>query len=87
MISSSATIGCNCTLRQNVCIGTRYSSDDAPQIGDNVDFGVGAVVIGNIRVGNNVHIGANAVVLSDIPDDTTAVGVPARVVSKLSRHA
>lgn len=86
MISSSATIGRNCTLRQNVCIGTRYASDDAPQVGDNVEFGVGAVVIGKIRIGNNVRIGANAVVLTDIPDNSTAVGVPARLVSMLSRY-
>jgi serine O-acetyltransferase len=81
VVSHSAIIGSNCTLRQNVCIGTRYGSDDAPSIGDNVEFGVGAVVIGRIRIGNNVRIGANAVVLSDVPDNSTAVGVPARVVS------
>ena len=86
MISHSASIGRNCTLRQNVCVGTRYASDDAPQIGDNVEFGVGAVAIGKIRIGNNVRIGANAVVLTDIPDNSTAVGVPARLVSVLSRN-
>jgi serine O-acetyltransferase len=84
MISHSATIGRNCTLRHNVCIGTRYASDDAPQIGDNVEFGVGAVVIGRIRIGNNVRIGANAVVLTDVPDNSTAVGVPAHLVSVFS---
>jgi serine O-acetyltransferase len=86
MISHSATIGRHCTLRHNVCIGTRYASDDAPQIGDNVEFGVGAVVIGKIRIGNNVRIGANAVVLMDIPDNSTAVGVPARLVSVPSQY-
>jgi serine O-acetyltransferase len=86
MISSSAMIGSNCTIRQNVCIGTRYASDDAPLIGDNVEFGVGAVVIGKIHIGNNVRIGANAVVLTDIPDNSTAVGVPAHLVSMLSRY-
>jgi len=85
MISSSAIIGSNCTLRHNVCIGSRYAVDDAPQIGDNVEFGVGAVVIGRIRVGNNVRIGANAVVLENVPDNATAVGVPARLVSVLSQ--
>ena len=84
MISPSATIGRNCTLRHNVCIGSRYTSDDAPHIGDNVEFGVGAVVIGKIRIGNNVRIGANAVVLTDIPDNSTAVGVPAHLVSTFS---
>lgn len=87
MVSASAVIGSNCTLRQNVCIGTRYSDDDAPQIGDNVEFGVGAVVLGRIHVGNNVRIGANAVVLTDIPDNSTAVGVPARLVSVLVGQA
>lgn len=80
VISPDAVIGRNCTLRNNVCIGTRYGSVDAPKIGDNVDFGVGSVVIGAIRVGNNCHIGANAVVLTDVPDNTSAVGVPARLV-------
>jgi serine O-acetyltransferase len=84
MISASATIGRNCTLRHNVCIGTRYADDDAPQVGDNVEFGVGAVAIGRIRIGNNVRIGANAVVLTNIPDNSTAVGVPAHPVPVLS---
>jgi serine O-acetyltransferase len=87
MISASSVIGSNCTLRQNVCIGTRYAGDDAPRIGDNVEIGVGAVVLGSIRVGNNVRIGANAVVLTDIPDDSTAVGVPAHPVSVFAARA
>ena len=49
-------------------------------IGDNVYIGVGAKVLGNIRIGNNVKIGANAVVIKDVPDNATVVGVPARVV-------
>jgi serine O-acetyltransferase len=80
VINPSAVIGFNCTLRQNVCIGSRYCGDDAPRVGDNVDIGVGAVVIGAIRVGNNVRIGANAVVLRDVPDGCIAVGVPARIL-------
>lgn len=84
-VSASATIGRNCTLRQNVCIGTLYASDDAPQIGDNVEFGVGAVVFGKIRIGNNVRIGPNAVVLTNIPDNSSAFGVPARVIPN-TRH-
>jgi serine O-acetyltransferase len=86
VVSPSAVIGSNCTLRHNVCIGSRYGSDDAPTIGDNVEFGVGSVVIGRIHVGNNSRIGANAVVLTDVPDDTSAVGVPARLVPRFS-HA
>jgi serine O-acetyltransferase len=46
-------------------------------IGNNVDIGAGAKLLGRIRVGNNVLIGANAVVVGDVPDDSIAVGVPA----------
>ena len=46
-------------------------------IGDNVDIGAGAKLLGPIRIGNNVVIGANAVVITDVPDDSIAVGVPA----------
>jgi len=86
VISPNVIIGCNCTLRNNVCIGNRLGGNDAPTIGDNVEFGVGSVVIGNIYVGNNARIGANAVVLTDVPDNTSAVGVPARLISR-SSHA
>ena len=51
-------------------------------IGDNAYFGSGAKLIGNFIVGNNVNIGANAVVLTDLPDDCTAVGVPAVIKKK-----
>jgi serine O-acetyltransferase len=46
-------------------------------IGNNVDIGAGAKVLGNITIGDNVLIGANAVVLKDIPTNSIAVGVPA----------
>ena len=45
-------------------------------------IGAGAVIIGNIKIGNNVSIGANAVVLTDIPDDSIAVGVPAKIIQR-----
>jgi serine O-acetyltransferase len=51
----------------------------APIMGNNVDIGTGAKVLGNIRIGNNVVIGANAVVLTDVPDNSVAVGVPATI--------
>lgn len=44
-------------------------------------IGAGAVIIGDIRIGNNVKIGANAVVITDLPDDSIAVGVPAKIVN------
>lgn len=53
---------------------------DVPVLGDNVDVGAHAQIIGPVRIGNRAVIGAGAVVLCDLPDDCVAVGVPARVV-------
>ncbi len=49
-------------------------------IGDNVQIGAGAVLIGNIHIGNNVIIGANAFVNTDLPENCTAVGLPAKAI-------
>jgi serine O-acetyltransferase len=49
-------------------------------IGDDVEFGAYAQVLGGIRVGNGCRIGAMSVVLDDVPDGATAVGVPARII-------
>ena len=52
----------------------------APVIGNGVDIGSGAKILGAIRIGNGAVIGANAVVLTDVPDHALAVGIPARIV-------
>jgi len=70
------TIGRFCTVQHGNLI------EDGVSIGDNVYVGVGAKLIGRIHIGNNVRIGANAVVLRDVPDNHTAVGVPARCVPR-----
>jgi serine O-acetyltransferase len=49
-------------------------------VGDNVEFGAYAQVLGDIRIGNNCKIGAMSVVLCDVPDGATAIGIPARIV-------
>jgi serine O-acetyltransferase len=67
-------IGANCTLQSGVLIGSGVRS-----IGDNVYFGAGCKIIGDGKIGNNVVIVANSVVLTDVPDDTTIMGVPARI--------
>ncbi len=78
IISGYARFGDNCRIRNGVVVGLRHRADPcAPVIGNNVDIGAGAKVLGAITVGNNVFIGANAVVLADVPDNSTAVGVPA----------
>jgi serine O-acetyltransferase len=58
---------------------SRVEEPTAPVIGDHVDIGAGAKVLGAITIGNNVRIGANAVVVRDVPSDSVAVGVPAMV--------
>lgn len=84
VINGSAVIGNNLNIRQGVTIGN--TDEGVPIIGDNVYIGVGGKVIGNVKVGNNVKIGANAVVLKDVPNDCSAVGVPARNIQSRNKH-
>lgn len=78
VVSGYTTFGDNCRIRNGVVIGLkRIDEPCGPIIGNNVDIGSGAKVLGDIRIGNNVIIGANAVVLVDIPDNSLAIGVPA----------
>jgi serine O-acetyltransferase len=80
IISGYTKIGDNCRIRNGVVIGLRRVSEKAaPTIGNNVDIGTGAKLLGPIRIGDNVLIGANAVVVSDVPDNSIAVGVPATI--------
>ena len=83
IISGFASFGDNCVIRDGVTVGLRRVDDPvAPQIGHNVDIGTGAKVLGGITIGDNVVIGANAVVLEDVPPNSIAVGVPARIKSR-----
>jgi len=80
IISGFARFGDNCRIRNGVVVGLRRVGDrSAPVIGNNVDIGAGAKLLGPIRIGDNVCIGANAVVLCDVPSNSTAVGIPAVV--------
>ena len=80
VVSGFARFGDDCRIRNGVVIGlARVDDPCAPQIGNDVDIGTGAKVLGNIRIGNHVRIGANAVVICDVPDNCIAVGVPAVV--------
>ena len=78
VISGYASFGDHCRIRNGVVVGLKSVEDPkAPSIGNNVDIGAGAKLLGNIKIGNDVVIGANAVVLVDVPDHSLAVGVPA----------
>lgn len=79
VIHPNAKIGPNCLISQQVTIGYG-STPGIPKIGGNVNIGSGAKILGGITIGNNVFIGANSVVLTDIPNNCTAVGVPARII-------
>lgn len=80
VISGFARFGDNCRIRNGVVVGlSRVDDPCAPVIGNNVDIGAGAKVLGAISVGDNVLIGANAVVVRDVPANSIAVGVPAVV--------
>lgn len=78
VISGYATFGDNCRIRNGVVVGLKRASEPcAPRIGNNVDIGAGAKILGPITIGDNVVIGANAVVTRDVPANFIAVGVPA----------
>lgn len=82
VIGETTIIGDNCTLYQNVTLGGtgKEHGKRHPTLGNNVLVGSGAKVLGPFRVGDNARIAAGAVVLTEVPDNATAVGVPARVV-------
>jgi serine O-acetyltransferase len=81
VVSPIAKVGENCRIHPSTCIG-EYNG--APVIGNNVYVGPGAKLFGNINIGNNVAIGANAVVNTDIQDNVTIGGVPAKIISTKS---
>lgn len=79
IVNSKAHIGKNIVLYPGVCIGQK-SEKEVPVIGDNCFIGLGAKVIGGVRVGNNVTIAPNAVVTHDVPDNAIVGGIPAKVI-------
>jgi serine O-acetyltransferase len=82
IIHGYCMIGDDCIIRQGVTLGNRYLEKplESPQLGDRVNVGAGAKILGKVYLGNDVNIGANAVVLSDIPPGKTAVGIPAKIL-------
>lgn len=82
VIGETTIIGDDCTLYQGVTLGGtgKDTGKRHPTLGDHVMVGAGAKVLGPITIGDHSRIAAGAVVLSDIPENATAVGVPARVV-------
>jgi serine O-acetyltransferase len=83
IIHGYCTIGDDCIIRQGVTLGNRYLDKplESPQLGDRVNIGAGAKILGKVILGDDANVGANAVVLSDIPAGQTAVGIPAKIIS------
>ena len=88
MILGAREIGNDVILRQNTTLGIRSVEDlnAKPTIGDFVDIGAGAVIVGNISVGENSVIGANSVVYMNVPPSSVVVGVPGRIIGKNPRQ-
>jgi len=84
VIGETAEVGDDCLIYHGVTLGGtgKDSGKRHPTIGNNVLIGTGAKVLGPFTVGDNSRIAANSVVLTEIPPDSTAVGVPARVVRR-----
>ena len=82
MIFSARAIGDDVHLRHNTTLGVARRSEpwNKPTIGARVDVGVGACILGNVRIGDDARIGANAVVLESCPPGSVVVGVPARAI-------
>lgn len=80
VISGDSVIGDDVTLRHGVTLGLRRTGvAGAPVIGNGVDIGAGAKILGPVHIGQGAVIGANAVVLCDVPAGAMAVGVPALI--------
>ena len=82
VIGETAEIGDDCLLYHGVTLGGTGKDQGKrhPTVGNNVMISTGAKVLGPFRVGDNARVAANAVVLCEVPDNATAVGIPARII-------
>jgi serine O-acetyltransferase len=88
VIGATTEIGDDVLLYQGVTLGGTGNEQGKrhPTIGNNVVVGTGAKVLGSIRIGNNVKIGAGSVVVRSVPDNSTVVGIPGRVVRSKAKQ-
>jgi putative colanic acid biosynthesis acetyltransferase WcaB len=86
VVHETAVLGADCTLRQSTTIGNKTLADGSagpsPVLGNGVDVGANAVILGAITIGDEAIIGAGAVVLKDVPARAVVAGNPARVISQ-----
>lgn len=87
VINAGAVIGSRVVLRQGVTIGARRSGETAmPTVGDDVEFGAYAQVLGPVTIGDRARVAALSVVLSDVPAGVTVAGTPAVPVGRRRPH-
>ena len=84
VIGETAIIGNDVIIYQQVTLGGVSTSKGKrhPTIENNVVIGAGAKILGNITIGKNSKVGANSVVVKDVPPDSTAIGIPAKVIKR-----
>ena len=84
VIHGASKIGDDCILRQGVTLGNKTLDRpmEAPVLGNRVNVGAGAKILGKVVIGNSAAIGANSVVTKDIPEGCVAVGIPAKVIQE-----
>ncbi|PYS27070.1 MAG: serine acetyltransferase [Acidobacteria bacterium] len=80
VIHDHAVIGENCVIGHDVTIGGHGHDYRVPVLGNRVFVGVGAKIIGPVKIGDNTTIGANAVVMEDVPANAIVAGIPARII-------
>ena len=85
VVLNCKSIGYGCSANADVLCGNKYTQDNRPTIGNNVELCPGCKVIGNVRIGDNVTVAPNAVVISDVPDNAIVGGVPARILKYKER--
>ena len=87
VIGETAEVGDNCTIYQGVTLGGtgKHCGKRHPTLGNDVMVGAGAKVLGPIKIGDHAKIAAGAVVLKEVPSDSTAVGIPAKIVNSASK--
>ena len=87
VIGETAEVGDNCTIYQGVTLGGtgKHCGKRHPTLGSDVMVGAGAKVLGPFKIGDHAKIAAGAVVLKEVPSDSTAVGIPAKIVNSASK--
>ena len=80
VVHRDVVIGVDCTLRNGVTLGIRTAGSGVPVLGDRVDVGSNAVILGPVTVGSRVVIGASSVVIHDVEPGNVMAGNPARII-------